>query len=509
MFSLPFFSPETWALILLALSLLMLYGNAPYGIFKKLGIPGPKPYPFLGTFLEYRKGMHNFDEECFKKYGRIWGTYDGRQPILAIMDPAMIKTILVKECYSVFTNRRDFGLNGPLSDAVSVVVDDDWRRIRGALSPSFTSGRLKEMFKIMTQHSTNLITSLRKKMEKDETVDIKEFFGPYSMDVVTSTAFSVDIDSMNQPNDPFVTNIKKMLKFSFFNPLLVIITLFPFMSPLFDKLELSFFPKSVLDFFYNFLKKVKEDRSKNAHNNRVDFMQLMVDSQIQENGEVSAEGQSVKGLTDHEVLSQAMIFIFAGYETSSSTLSYVAYHLAIHPDTMRKLQKEIDETFPDKSPVTYEKLMQMEYLDMVINETMRLYPLGGRIERICKKTVEINGVTIPKGMAVAVPLYPLHRDPELWPEPETFNPERFSKENHENIDPYTFLPFGAGPRNCIGMRFAMLAMKLALVETLQNFTLVPCEETEIPLELDISGFMTPKNPIKLKLAPRIPAGSEE
>uniref|UniRef100_A0A665T8P7 unspecific monooxygenase n=1 Tax=Echeneis naucrates TaxID=173247 RepID=A0A665T8P7_ECHNA len=479
------------------------YGYAPYGQFKKMGIKGPRPLPFIGTFLEYRKGIYNFDTECFQKYGKVWGLYDGRLPVLVFMDTDIIKTILVKECYSVFTNRRDLGLNGPLYDAVSIAEDEKWKRIRSVLSPSFTSGRLKEMYTIMLKHSSNLIKVLVKKAELDEVIEVKEVFGPYSMDVVTSTAFSVDIDSINNPSDPFVTNIKKMVKFNFFNPLLVLTILFPFLEPVFNKMNLSFFPAEVMDFFYSTLEKIKSDRKKNDRKNRVDFMQLMVDSQISENN--NTDDNSQKGLTDHEILSQAMAFIFAGYETSSSTLCFLAYSLATNPHIQKTLQEEIDKTFPEKGQPTYEGLVQMEYLDMVMNESMRLYPIGNRLERIAKVSVEVNGVTIPKGTATVIPVYTLHRDPALWPEPEIFKPERFSKENKDNIDPYAFLPFGAGPRNCIGMRFALLMMKLAIVEVLQNFSIVTCKETDIPMVLANDGFTIPKNPIKLKLEPRASA----
>ncbi|XP_028264690.1 cytochrome P450 3A40-like [Parambassis ranga] len=495
----PDFSMETWTLIVIVLTLIAVYGYAPYGFFKKLGIPGPKPLPFIGTFLEYRKGVHNFDTKCYQEYGKMWGLYDGRQPLLAVMDTDMLKTILVKECYTVFTNRRDFGLNGPLRDAVSVVEDDQWKRIRSILSPSFTSGRLKEMYGIMLKHSSNLINCLRKKVEADEVIEVKEVFGPYSMDVVTSTAFSVDIDSINHPSDPFVANIKRMVKFNFLNPLLVFVVLFPFLLPILGKMDVTFFPADVLKFFYSFLKTIKSDRKKNEHKSRVDFMQLMVDYQTSENN--TEKGQQ-KSLNDNEILAQAMIFIFAGYETSSSALGFISYNLATHPDIQKTLQEEIDETFPEKSQPTYEGLMEMEYLDMVVNETMRLYPIANRLERMSKVSVEINGVTIPKGTTIMVPVYTLHRDPTLWPEPEVFKPERFSKENKDNIDPYAFLPFGAGPRNCIGMRFAVLMMKLAIVEILQNFSFVTCKETDIPMELGNNGFTQPKNPIELKLEPR-------
>uniref|UniRef100_A0AAY4BCU8 Cytochrome P450 3A n=1 Tax=Denticeps clupeoides TaxID=299321 RepID=A0AAY4BCU8_9TELE len=490
-----YLSPETWALLLFLLFLCGRYGYWPYGVFRKLGVPGPRPVPVFGTSLEYRKGFFNFDLECFRKYGKIWGFYDGRQPVMSIVDPAMIKTVLVKECYSFFTNRRDIGLNGPLYDAVSVAEDEDWRRIRAVLSPSFTSGRLKEAC-VFIANAALAHVALGKAL------DMKEFFGAYSMDVVTSTAFSVDIDSLNNPKDPFVTNIKKMLKFDFLDPLFFIIGLFPFMIPVLKTFGVSFFKKSVTDFFYAALKKIKSERTTNPHKSRVDFLQLMMDSQGREGND------TLKGLSDHEILSQSMIFIFAGYETTSSTLSFLFYNLATNPDVMKKLQEEIDEVFPNKAPVQYDALMKMEYLDSVLNESLRLFPVAARLERACKKTVEIHGVTIPKGMIVMVPTYVLHKDPDLWTDPESFKPERFSKENKESIDPYVYMPFGAGPRNCIGMRFALVVIKLAAVELLQRYSFVTCEETQVPLELDFQGLLTPKKPVKLKMVPRDSKSSE-
>uniref|UniRef100_A0A3Q0SJV4 unspecific monooxygenase n=1 Tax=Amphilophus citrinellus TaxID=61819 RepID=A0A3Q0SJV4_AMPCI len=473
-----FLSAETWTLLVALITLLFVYSCWTHGTFKKLGIPGPSPVPLFGNMLAYKKGFFNFDEECYKKYGKMWGIFDGRQPVLCITDPAMIKTILIKECYSFFTNRRNFHLNGPLYDAVNNAEDDQWRRIRSVLSPSFTSGRLKEMFDIMKHHSANLISSMKKKADEDEPL---EFFGPYSMDVVTSTAFSVDIDSLSNPSDPFVTNLKKMLKFNILGPVFLTIAFFPFMGPIMEKLGFSFFPTSVTDFFYTALQKIKADRETSKQKVRLPLG-------------VCSKGYIPPispGLTDHEILSQAMIFLFAGYETTSSSLTFLSYNLATNPQVMKKLQEEVDATFPNNAPVQYQALMQMEYLDSVINESLRVYPIATRLERVAKASVEINGFVIPKDIVVMVPIWPLHRDPEIWPEPEKFKPERFSKENKETINPYTYMPFGAGPRNCIGMRFALILMKLAIVEILQRYSFSVCKETEVRM---ISGCK--KDPVK-------------
>ncbi|KAM7394531.1 hypothetical protein PAMP_021328 [Pampus punctatissimus] len=303
--------------------------------------------------------------------------YELRKPILAVMDPDMLKVILVKECFTYFTNRRNLRLNGELYDILSFAEDDNWRRIRTVLSPSFASGRIKEVYR--------------------------------------------------------------------------------------------------------------------------DILQIMMNSQT---ANESMKEKQNKGLTDHEIISQLTIFISAGHDTSATTLAFLAYDLARNPEVMRRLQEEIDSTFPDKGPVQYEALMQMEYLDSVVNECLRLYPPITRLERSTKETVKINGVTIPKDMTVMIPIYALHRDPELWTEPENFKPERFSKENKQSIKPYTYLPFGVGPRNCLAKRFALVMVKVALVEVLQHYSFLVCEETEIPLQMDPKGLLGPLRPIKLKVVTR-------
>ncbi|NXI59305.1 CP3AO protein, partial [Chloroceryle aenea] len=476
---LPNFSFVTWLLLIAFLSLLVLYGIWPFRAFKKLGIPGPQPVPFFGSLLGYRHGVQNFDQMCFEKYGKIWGIFDGRQPVLVVSDPILIKNILVKECYSIFTNRRNFGLNGILKSALNVAEDETWKRIRTVLSPAFTGGKLKEMFPTINHYGENLVKNIEKKVANNEFVTMKDIFGAYSMDVVTSTSFSVHVDSMGNPNDPFVTNVKKLLQLSFLNPVLIFLVVFPSIIPVLEKMNVNLLPSEIMDFFKGVFIKLKKEREKESSMDQVDFLQLMIDSQNPHESSKSAETDSCKTLSDEEILAQAVTFVFAGYETTSSTLSYISYNLATHPDVQQRLQDEIDASLPNKATPTYKAITQLEYLEMVVNESLRLFPPGGRLERVCKKTVEINGVTIPEGMVVVIPAYVLHRDPGYWPEPDEFRPERFSKENRESIDPYTFLPFGAGPRNCIGMRFALLIVKVAVVVLLQNFTFRTCKDTPV------------------------------
>uniref|UniRef100_A0A8C0WEU6 unspecific monooxygenase n=1 Tax=Castor canadensis TaxID=51338 RepID=A0A8C0WEU6_CASCN len=456
----PNFSIETWVLLATSLVLLYLYGTHSHGLFKKLGIPGPKPLPFLGTILV--TGFADFDVECYKKYGKMWGLYDGPQPVLAVTDTDMIKTVFVKECYSVFTNRRPFGPVGFMKKAVSISEDEEWKRIRTLLSPTFT----KELGGDAGVNSPCL--------------SLLSIFGAYSMDVITGTSFGVNIA------------FSPWFPFFFLSPTVML----PFLIPVYEALNISMFPKHVTNFFKSSVERMKKDRLQDKTKHRVDLLQLMINSQN------SKDTESHKALSDLEIVAQSIIFIFAGYETTSSALSFVTYLLATHPDVQKKLQEEIDVVFPNKAPATYDALVQMEYLDMVVNETLRLYPIAGRLERLCKTDVEINGAFIPKGTVVMVPTYALHRDPKLWQEPEEFHPERFSKKNKDSIDPYIFMPFGNGPRNCLGMRFALMNMKVALIRVLQNFTFKPCKETQIPMKLSKQGFLQAEKPIVLKAVPR-------
>uniref|UniRef100_A0A8C4QCI7 unspecific monooxygenase n=1 Tax=Eptatretus burgeri TaxID=7764 RepID=A0A8C4QCI7_EPTBU len=433
------------------------YSIWPYTVLKKMGVPGPMPIPCFGNFLQYRKGLAQFDEECRKCYGGTWGIYEGRSPMLMFTDPEIVKTILVKEFYTNFTNRRNFKMSGILDEALTVVEDDTWKRIRSVLSPTFSTGKLKEMVPIIKHYTNILVEHLRQR--ESQSLEIKRAFGSYSMDVIASTAFSTQVDSLNNENDPFIENINKIMKFSLFSPIILLIFLFPVMVPVLRFFKISLFPSSILHFFNSNFQNMKKNRSKGQHL----LWKLWTPSK---------DDCFHLGITDNEIQAQAIIFILAGTETTANTLSYVAYNLAVHPDIQSKLQEEIDNAFPSKR----------EYCDCLRRPSVRpsVLPCNSSANcGRCYKRQELGGLHLPRGMIIGVPLFALHREPSIWPEPEEFRPERFTKEAKEDRNPYTYLPFGAGPRNCIGMRFALMHMKMGLVALIQEFNIRTTPETEV------------------------------
>jgi cytochrome P450 len=121
----------------------------------------------------------------------------------------------------------------------------------------------------------------------------------------------------------------------------------------------------------------------------------------------------------------------------------------------------------------------MKYMDMVIDETLRMYPPGTRLDRVASNDYEYNGLKIEKGQVIMVPIFALHHDPDVYPNPDVFDPERFNEENRKTRDNLAFIPFGAGPRNCIGMRFALMEIKMLLSTILSKYQIEKCDKTPV------------------------------
>ncbi|XP_011705921.1 PREDICTED: probable cytochrome P450 6a13, partial [Wasmannia auropunctata] len=153
-----------------------------------------------------------------------------------------------------------------------------------------------------------------------------------------------------------------------------------------------------------------------------------------------------------EAAAQSYIFFIAGFETTSMTLIFALYELAQHQDIQDKVHKEIDKILAKYNDLTYDGVNEMTYLHKVISETMRKYPPLPYLNRICTKEVVLptTNIRVPKGTLITIPMLGLHRDPSIYPDPDKFDPERFNADEIEKRHPYTYLPFGEGPRNCIG-----------------------------------------------------------
>ncbi|XP_077993270.1 cytochrome P450 4F6-like [Glandiceps talaboti] len=213
--------------------------------------------------------------------------------------------------------------------------------------------------------------------------------------------------------------------------------------------------------------KIEEEQGKKSNRKYIDFLDILL----------AARDEDGKGLTDQEIRDEVDTFMFEGHDTTASALSWIMYNLARHPEYQQKCQEEIDELLDqkDKDELEWDDLGHLPYLTMCIKESLRLHPPVPFIGRKIKKPITVpfgdSKITIPAGERLGISIISLHHNVHVWEDPEIYNPLRFTPENTKNRSPHAYLPFSAGPRNCIGQNFAMNEMKIATGLVLRKFNL--------------------------------------
>lgn len=503
----------TWLLCLLFLAGLVvayvMYMSWNHDTFRKMGIDGPKPHPIFGNMKMFiDDGIVKTELNMYRKYGKVFGMYETYIPALYIADPKLLKDILVKD-FKHFVNRRDTfktSADPITSSMLTQIRDDHWRFVRSTVSPTFSGKKLRQMTPLINDAADKLMQHIDTKIKDDEDIDIKKFIGGYTMDVIASTAFGLDVDSQNNPDDPFTKHARMFTDSSSVAVFIVIVFFMPFCSwilHLCNFLGISLTKiKPALTFFGRVTDKALKERRESPGKYN-DFLGILAhhdggdDTKTAEEEQESGDAVSTwtrKTLTQDEITGQATLFFVAGYDTTSNTISFVMYHLAIYPEVCEKLLQEIDDKIGGATP-NYENVTSLSYLEMCINETMRLFPAAPRIDRQATDDVTVGNIKIPKGMIINIPVGAIHMDPEYWPEPEKFDPERFTAEAKANRDPFVFMPFGAGPRNCVGMRLALLELHISIVRILQKYRPVKSPKTKVPVQVSKLG----NNPLELYL----------
>ena len=320
-------------------------------------------------------------------------------------------------------------------------------------------------------------------------MDAIRLFSLFALEVIMKAAFGFDTDIQMNPDEAFVEQAKRAPKV----PLYIrAFSVFPFQSYL--SRFVNIFPDT--EFFVDLARNMLQQKSQQGGSSRRDLLQLMMEAH-----EVTVHG--ISKLNDDELVAQSITFLLAGFETTSTTLSSIAFFLATYPEVQDRLIDEVDNADQARGDTPlYDYVQRIGYLDQVVCEVLRLCSPGFNLFRGCEEEAVYKGVRFPKGVDVNIPVYVLHRDPEVWDNPLEFNPENFSPEAKEKRDPYSFLPFGTGPRQCIGMRFALLEIKMALLKILQQFKFERAPETVAKLEHRATLLMSPKDNIYVKIKAR-------
>nr|CAD7459333.1 unnamed protein product [Timema tahoe] len=469
-----------------------------------------------------------FSSVCLFLYWYFTSTYDFwekkgiRNPVLLLRDPDLIRQVLIKD-FNSFQD-RNFPVNektDPLSCHLFALRGEKWRKLRVCAS--------------------ELSAYLECSAVKGSTMEFREVAAKYTTDVIGTCAFGLQFNSLSDENSEFRIMGRRVFKFSLLE---AIPRAFCFFFPrVAETLGISFIPKDVTKFFLRVVKDVVGYREKNGIV-RKDFLQLLIElkgkrnvnnenSGINPSENHSNDHKDLKTddnieLTDSLLAAQCFVFFVAGFETSSTTIGFALYELAVNPEIQDRASSEVVSVLQGNGgEMTFEAVNKMEYLGRVLDdkgtslcvssqgvrcygytvltETLRKYPVVPVLSRNCTKPCTIQGtdLLVVKGMKVLIPVVGLHMDPEYYPDPLKFDPERFSEKNQKARPHFTYLPFGEGPRICIGMRFGLLQSKLGLATLLSKYKFTPCEDTSIPLKMDRRAiFASPEGGIPLRIQQR-------
>ncbi|XP_059485219.1 cytochrome P450 6j1-like [Neocloeon triangulifer] len=493
--------------------------------WKNKGVKYVKGVPFFGSLyssmtlkehivINLNTIYKQFQEEKFV------GCFQGRRASLIIRDPELIKNITVKD-FSYFYDRgiKVHEEADPMeAKNLFNLEGKKWKEMRSKLSPTFTSGKIKMMTPLMEEVGHILQAHLDGVAENGQSFEAKDLASRFTTDVIASCAFGVKCNSIENPNTEFRVKGKKLTELDFWKAIKSFIIFF--LPEVGVTLRFAFIDAELTNFFRKMVQDVMDIRKKTGQI-RKDFMQLLIE--LKEKGSISIENKeeekeikelngfgtthnSTNKLTHDDLTAQATVFFLAGFDTSSTLISFASLELAADQEVQSKLQADIDQALSNHGgKLCYDALKEMKYLDAIVQETLRKYPPAGNLIRICSKNYVIPGtkVQIDEGTPLIIPAYSLQNDPKYFPNPERFDPERFTSEDALHKYQYLHMPFGEGPRQCIGNRFALIQSKMGIATIFSKYDVTLAKETKYPPTFDPKQFiLAAEGGIWLNVKPR-------
>ncbi|XP_041973138.1 cytochrome P450 6B5-like [Aricia agestis] len=485
---------------------LYFYFTRTFDYWKKKGIKGPKPMVLFGNFKDVTlmRDLETFEmKKICNEYRNepLLGVYRMTCPWLVVKDLDMIKHILIKD-FDLFSDRgvplTDKKLNRNLFSSET----ETWRVLRHQFTPLFTSGKLKNMLHLITERGDKFLDYVDEVTKTEPDQELHGLIQLYTLSTIAACAFGIDVDLTT--NNSFLSSLRDVDDLIFKRRSIQdIIIMYP---NLFLNLRSLKFARNLNNFFEDLVATVMKQRNGKSIN-RHDFMDLILD--LRSKGKISGPKREdskelTLEITDDIIAAQAFVFYAAGYETSATTMSFMLYELARNPNIQEKLHQEIDEVLGSSNgEVTYDTLSKLPYMEKVFDETLRVYPLVDPLQRRAKSEYRIPGtdITIEKGQIVVVPVRYIHYDETIYPNPEKFDPERFDTKVSAARHACAYMPFGLGPRNCIGMRFAKVQSRVCILKLLSRFRVELMDDQNMTFDWK-RAIISPRKGYKLKFCAR-------
>ncbi|GAB0098951.1 Probable cytochrome P450 4s3 [Sergentomyia squamirostris] len=444
-------------------------------------VPGPSI-----TELIRKKGKIDYLPwilACREKYRKSFAAWFGKELILFLTTPDDVKDILSNP--NVLQKSKVYELMQPwLGQGLLTSSGAKWIKNRKVLTPAFHFNILKLYQKSMEECSDILVKKLSE-VADERPVDIQAYSTLFALDVIYETAMGVRMNFQENDNAEYIKSTRTICEIMFtraFSPFLKI--------PLFFNMSSSRKRQDeALHMIHGQSRRVLELRRKKLSDDKITMDDILGKD---DNGIGRMKGKLAfldllllsqregNDLTDENIREEVDTFMFEGHDTLSSALAFAIYELSQHTDIQEQVYQEAVEFEGHESEC-------MKYLEAVIKETLRLYPSVPSFARLTTENTKIGDLIVPPGVNMSISAYALHRNPEIFTDPDTFNPERFI--NGTDIPNYAYVPFSAGPRNCIGQKFAMIELKVTLAKILRHLKLIPVSGYE-PI---LSSFVTLKS----------------
>ncbi|CAG9766993.1 unnamed protein product [Ceutorhynchus assimilis] len=483
-----------WALLLVLLVFIITFYKSCFSYFKNRGIPYLKPSIPFGNATDFFLDKVSFGAlfrdwylEIKKNNWPIGGAFFCGKPVYIPVDNEIIKKILVSD-FLIFPNH---GLYidekvEPLSGHLFNMEGYKWKNLRAKLPSAFTAAKMRRNVVIMEGFTRELV----KRLDQNQSLDIKDVLSRFSIDVISACAFGLQSKTLENQNEELIGHSRAFFDVQWSRTKNTLVVLIPRYILSFFRFKL--FPKETSNFFLNLFRSVKEQRQEET-TKRNDLAELLLDlcDKTKDHSDFSGKGK-MEALSFNEIAAQMYFFFEAGFETSSSTLTWILYELAANPNIQNRLRQEINEILQKyNGQIVYDAINEMEYLDRVFDETLRKYTIFSILPRVCIKNWAIPGTNlkIDEDSFVMISNYGIHHDPEYYPEPMKFDPERFTSENKAKRPYCSYLPFGEGPRICVGKRFGIWQTKVGLVAILRSFNVTLSQKMKMPLTFETAGFV--------------------
>ncbi|KAG7171147.1 Cytochrome P450 6k1-like 9 [Homarus americanus] len=378
------------------------------------------------------------------------GAYEIFKPSLIVRDPGLVKRIMIQD-FDHFSERRTISNSKKdecFREMLFLINGSHWKGVRSIMSPTFTSGRMRQMYHLVEEKADALIERLQRHCQEKSFVKTKTIYARYVMDVIGTCAFGIECNSINNEEEEFCKKASELNAISA-RGILRGIALLTLPNSVLNAIGISFTTPPFL-----FFQRVVEETIKNREMGvkRGDFLDLLLEQrEEQSNSNTKTPKYPIK---DSTIVAQSVLFLIVGHDTTAGTMAFVSYYLARNPHLQHRLRQELRDIVEEHGTLTYQTIMEAPFLDAIFSGDEQLPG---------------TDVILKKGQHVTVPVWSLQNDPRYWTNPDQFLPDRFLPENNHNVISGTYLPFGLGPRNCIGMRFAFMEAKLALAKVILKF----------------------------------------